>query len=267
MLSLSWSSWQCHGPSPSARFFSRVSDHHRLIPILNNHWLDEIENPRLQHLKNRVMAYNFTAQWVKGVLNNAPDALSRNRPSDPLPHELMAECDPHTNPEPSIAEIRTASDDHLKSLSLQDLRKHADADQEYQQIQNYVRNGFPHHRHQLREQCRRYWSIRSQLALDDDFVVFSCRLLIPSAMGPQILHELHVSHQGAVRTKQRAKLTVYWPGLNNDIDNIILIPSCKQCQDSLPSHCKEPLIMNEFDTVLLPELSTLTCFCPLTLLL
>ena len=140
---------------------------------------------RLQRLKNRVIAYNFTTQWVKGVLNNVPDALSRNPTSDPLPHELMAECDPHTNPEPSIVEIRTAS---VKSLRVQNLRKHANANQEYQTNPTLC---FPQHRHQLPEQCRRYWNIRSQLALDDNLIVFGCRLLIPSAMCPQILHELH----------------------------------------------------------------------------
>ena len=153
----------------------------------------------------------------------------------------MAESDPHNNPELSIAEIRAACANHPNSIRLQDLHKHADADQEYQQIQHYVCNGFPHHRHQLPERCRRYWNIRSQLALDDDLIVFGCRLLIPTTMHSQILHELHASHQGAVRTKQRAKLIVYWPGINNDIDNTIL--SCKQCQDSLPSHSKEPIIM------------------------
>ena len=108
----------------------------------------------------------------------------------------MAESDPHNNPELSIAEIRAACANHPNSIRLQDLHKHADADQEYQQIQHYVRNGFPHHRHQLPERCRRYWNIRSQLTLDDDLIVFSCRLLIPPTMHSQILHKLHASHQG-----------------------------------------------------------------------
>ena len=241
LLAVSWAIIKCKLFLAGLPHFTVVTDHHPLVPILNNHRLDEIENPRLQRLKSKIMAYNFTAQWVKGTLNNAPDALSRNPVSDPLPHELMAESDPHNNPELSIAEIRAACTNHPNSIRLQDLRKHADADQEYQQIQHYVRNGFPHHRHQLPEQCRRYWNIRSQLALDDDLIVFGCRLLIPTTMRSQILHELHASHQGAVRTKQRAKLIVYWPGINNDIDNTIL--SCKQCQDSLPSHSKEPIIM------------------------
>ena len=241
LLAVSWAIAKCKLFLAGLPYFTVVTDHHPLIPILNSHRLDEIENPRLQRLRNRIMAYNFTAQWVKGILNNAPDALSRNPVSDPLPHELMAEYDPQNHPESSIAEIRAASASNHSSLRLQDLRQHAEADQEYQQIQHYIRNGFPDHRHQLPEQCRRYWNVRSQLALDDGLIVYGCCLLIPSVMRPQVLQQLHESHQGATRTKLRAKLIVYWPGINNDIENVIL--SCTRCQEHLPSQPKEPIIM------------------------
>jgi len=49
-------------------------DHNPLIPILNNRRLDEIENPRLQRLKSCLIGYSFTAKWIKGKGNNAPDA-------------------------------------------------------------------------------------------------------------------------------------------------------------------------------------------------
>ena len=54
-----------------------------LISILNTHRLDEIENHRLQCLRTRIMAYNFTAQWLKGANNQAADALSHH-PHSPL---------------------------------------------------------------------------------------------------------------------------------------------------------------------------------------
>ena len=50
----------------------------------------------------------------------------------------------------------------------------------------------------------------------------------------------HETHQGMVRTKQRARLTIYWPRLDNDID--IVVSQCTQCQTYLPSRPKEPLI-------------------------
>ena len=116
ILAVSWVITKCKLFLAGLPHFTVLTDHHPLVPILNNHRLDEVENPRLQRLKTRIMAYNFMAQWVKGVLNSVPDALSQNPISDPLPHEMMAECDPYNNPEPSIAEIRAASTNHLDSL-------------------------------------------------------------------------------------------------------------------------------------------------------
>lgn len=60
--------------------FTVLTDHHPLIPILNSHRLDEIENPRLHRLKTKIMGYAFTAEWVKGTQNSVPDALSSVRP-------------------------------------------------------------------------------------------------------------------------------------------------------------------------------------------
>ena len=78
-----------------------------------------------------------------------------------------------------------------------------------------------------------------QLSLDNDLIVYGCRLLIPTTMRHQVLTNLHEAHQGALGTKQRARLTIYWPGLDNDIDNIL---NCQQCQDRLSRNVKEPII-------------------------
>ena len=76
--------------------------------------------------------------------------------------------------------------------------------------------------------------------MDEDLIVFGCLLLIPSKMRQEMLAQLHETQQGLVRTKQLARLTIYWPGIDNDIDNVIL--ACKKCQDCLPSNTKEPNI-------------------------
>ena len=237
LLAVCWAVCKCKLFLAGLQHFTVVTDHNPLIPIMNSHRLDEIENPRLQRLKTKLMAYNFTAEWLKGTKNDAPDALSRNPVSDPQPHELLAELDVDNNPDTSFAEIRSVTNE---SLRLQDLRKHSDQDSEYQHLKNFILNGFPSRRNQLPETCKCYWNVRDHLTLDDDLIVNGCRLLIPRAMRHQVLSQLHESHQGSVRTKQRARLSVYWPGIDNDIDNTIL--SCQQCQDCLPSNTKEPLI-------------------------
>ena len=69
MLAVAWGIAKCRLFLAGIPHFQLVTDHHPLVPILNCHRLDEIENPRLQRLKTRIMGYNFTAQWIKGTLN------------------------------------------------------------------------------------------------------------------------------------------------------------------------------------------------------
>ena len=68
------------------------------------------------------MAYNFTAVWCKGCINNAPDALSRHPVLEPSPGDALAEQDEDHSPAPSIAEIRKQQiDDQPEGMRLQDL--------------------------------------------------------------------------------------------------------------------------------------------------
>ena len=148
------------------------------------------------------MAYNFTAEWVKGSKNDAPDALSRNPVCDPEPMDTLAELDTNDHTAMSLAEIRALHAQTPESLRLQDLRRHAGEDMEYQQLRTFIINGFPDHRSQLPEPCKRYWHIREHLSIDDNLIVYGCRPLIPSRMCQLTLAQLHESHQGIVRTKQ-----------------------------------------------------------------
>ena len=257
LLAISWAIIKCNVFLAGLPHFAVVTDHHPLVPILNSHRLDEIENPRLQRLRTRIMGYNFTAEWIKGSVNSMSDALSRHPITNPTSQEMLAEHDSNNEVEVSAAEIRAVVSSPHESLRLQDLRKHTQEDHMYQQLLHYVREGFPDHRSQLPDECRAYWNVRGQLSVDDDLVVYGCRLVIPPALRKQVLSELHASHQGRLRTKQRAKLIVYWPGMDNEIDNVIL--GCKMCQDNLPSHPPEPIIQKPRPTRPFQEIAVDYC--------
>ena len=182
--------------------FHVIADHNPLLSIVNTHRLDEIDNPWLKHLKARIMGYNFTAQWTKGSK--------------------------HLWTGPTLP------------VCLQELQDKVTQDHEYQELRSTILNGFPAHRHQLPETCKRYWTLKEHLSIDDGLIIYGCRLLIPRAMRPQILSDLHESHQGIVQTKQQARLTVHLPGMDNNIHNMITL--CQLCQENLPSNHKEPAI-------------------------
>ena len=56
------------------------------------------------------------------------------------------------------------------------------------------------------------------------------------------------------RTKQRARQSVYWPYINNDIENAV--KTCRECQQLLPSLQKEPMKLEEEPTRPFQSVST-----------
>ena len=86
---------------------------------------------------------------------------------------------------------------------------------------------------------RPYWALREHFTIDEGLVLYGCRLLIPSAMHRQVLQTLHSSHQGIERTKRRARLAVYWPGMDRDIERTVR--GCRECVQDLLSQAKEPM--------------------------
>jgi len=82
------------------------------------------------------------------------------------PADNLAERDAYNNPEMSFTELRAIGDTQSgvsESLRLQELRKHAQQDEEYQLLRTFILNGFPKQRKQLPESCRQYWNVHQQL--------------------------------------------------------------------------------------------------------
>ena len=76
--------------------------------------------------------------------------------------------------------------------------------------------------------------------MEDGLVYFGLRVIIPNKERKQILEKLHSSHQGIEKTKKRARASIYWPGINNEI--VMMINNCDKCQESRPSQTAEPMV-------------------------
>ena len=64
--------------------------------------------------------------------------------------------------------------------------------------------------------------------------------IVPSAGRKRILDDLHETHQGASRMKARARMVVWWPGLDKSIEK--LVSNCSACQASRPLPPSAPLV-------------------------
>ena len=241
-----WACRKCHIYLAGLPYFTLIVDHRPLVPILNQKQLSEIENPRLQRMREKLTPYSFTASWQKGSEHRIPDALSRAPTSDPTADDEASEDteDPlHAAVVAALhAERETGDGARLAPLvdpSLERIRAAADRDPEYAALREAILHGFPEHRHEAPPAVRPYWGVRSMLALDSGLIVYGPRLVIPARLRRDVLNRLHESHQGIERTKRRARLCVYWPGLDRDVTNIV--SACSRCRQLAASHANEPM--------------------------
>ncbi|XP_032796135.2 uncharacterized protein K02A2.6-like [Daphnia magna] len=237
--------------------FTLMIDHQALVTILDRYTLDAVENPKLQRLKERLTPFVFTTVWRKGRDHAIPDALSRAPVNDPGPEVEAANDDvqafARTMTLRRVAAITAKSSDDddqsepsldspsvRRDMVIDSLREVAAADAAYWELIAAVESGFSARRDRTAPSVRQYWTIRQELSVDDGLVLFGKRIVIPQRSRRDILAKLHVAHQGIVRMKRRARQTIYWPGLNNDI--ISMVERCQACQERLPSQQREPLL-------------------------
>lgn len=69
------------------------------------------------------MGYNFTAEWLKGASNSAPNALSRHPVTNPVPQDLLGESEFDNTPATSPAEVRAITATDPETLRIQNLKQ------------------------------------------------------------------------------------------------------------------------------------------------
>jgi len=73
------------------------------------------------------------------------------------------------------------------------------------------------------------------------------RILVPKNSIPTIVNLLHKGHPGQTKSRELARQLYYWPGMNNDIDQVI--NQCRVCQESRPQQQHFPATPTPLTTV------------------
>ena len=96
----------------------------------------------------------------------------------------------------------------------------------------------------LPEKLKDFWVFKDDLTNFKGFVLLNeKRIVIPAECKDDVLKDLHLAHQGVVRMKRRARNTVYWPRIVDDIERVVR--ECEACQTRLPSQQKEAFMERE----------------------
>ena len=182
----------------------------------------------------RLQRYDFQLTYVPGKEFPIADALSgAGSPSgdsdDVDIGDAMRAVDCHC----VTAELR------ISDPTLQELRKETARDANMQELMTIIQTGWPDRPSQVPLGVRPFYHLRSELVTEQGLVFKGHRCVVPSAMRSNILRKMHLPHMGLESTLRFSRETVFWPGLNSELKE--MIQRCEVCCSIQTKQQKEPL--------------------------
>ena len=239
-----------------------VTDHKPLVKLFTDRSLDQITNSRLFNLKQRTMPWRFTVKYMAGKENCFSDATSRNpacssdeeiSDSEILAGIMLAE--PEVDPP-----LLLASNDDIRAITWDVVKQETSCDATMRSLCILINSVFPEEKSELPPDLLPFWPVRNNLYVLDGVVLMKdrvvipetlqggvtqflsgghgARIIIPPNLRQEVIHSLHSAHQGVGGMNERAKASVYWPGITKDIERARA--SCSSCNRIMPSQARTP---------------------------
>ena len=212
-------------------FLTMVQTDHKPLEVIFKKPLHQV-SLRLQQMLLRLQKYELDIKYVKGKYLNVADTLSRAHTDDALEDidseevQLVVHTVINNLPisDARIADIRTAT---VQDIQLQQLRKLID-------------HGWPTNLCNVPEPLHQYWKVKEDLCIADDLILKGDRIIVPSSRQSLILKAIHEGHLGIEKCKARARICVYWPHIDDDIEQAV--KQCSVCNQYARANQKKPLL-------------------------
>ena len=190
--------------------FMLATDHKPLLGILSDRSIEDIENPRLQRLKEKTLRFRFSVCHLPGKLNKVADAASRFPTSAPKEGDTLGQLDIlFTEPteqekeeslaiEQKICGLGEAAvyglymSDKPRSASLlalqaqvitwEEVQQRSSEDSDLQELLSLLQNGAPEDSEQWPPKLRPFFAARSHLSTQASVILYEERIVIPQRL-------------------------------------------------------------------------------------
>lgn len=124
-----------------------------------------------------------------------------------------------------------------------ELKEETAKDESLQKLRMQIIHGWPDHKQAVHQSIAPYRNVRHKLSEAEGLLFKKQRVIIPRTLRKYILMLIQESHLGVEKCKARARATVYWPGLSNDIQETV--SRCSTRSTYRNRNQKEPMIAHE----------------------
>eukprot|EP00733_Pompholyxophrys_punicea_P000294 Pompholyxophrys_punicea_v1_NODE_69_length_3835_cov_3.436772.p1 type:complete len:299 gc:universal NODE_69_length_3835_cov_3.436772:654-1550(+) len=196
------------------RKFVLETDHKPLVAIFGEHkQVPAMIASRLQRWAIILAGYNYEIRYVASK-DNAADWLSRL----PLPDQSDSEAIDRSFSFLWLNEnkVLTAKDIQIESRRDPNIAKLLECLQS--------NRNFPQDSPDWMAFSRR----RPELSVEEGCVLWNSRVIIPEIFRRKVLDELHSGHFGVSKMKSLARMIVWWPGIDQDVEELFLMCNSKE---------------------------------------
>ena len=212
-----------------------VRTDHQALVSMKKKTLDQLPTARLCKMFEKLAAFQFQLEFVRGKHNQIADFCSRY----PLDGEPVTEYDGHTVNEVNFICVEAAEGPN-PMINMEYLKDSAKSCQEYQSILNLLLDGLHSGNLPLNHVARLYRNHWDSFIVEDGLIIYEGRILIPKPARVRVLESLHLAHLGQTKTKNLARKLYLWHNMSTHIEQ--MVDSCEKCQILRPILPSEPLI-------------------------
>lgn len=208
------------------RKFTLVTDHKPLLSILGpKSAIPTLAASRMQRWAIVLSAYDYEIEYRCSQDHSNCDALSR------LPHEESV-----VGSEGAVYNVSAFDEDF--PLTAKEIAQQTQLDPVLSRVLQLVMSGWP-------EVCDDknlgpYFSRRLELSCEQNCVLWGSRVVIPPRSRKKMLEELHWEHPGMCGMKAIARTCVWWPKMDEQIEEACRV--CSVCQSVRSGPPSAPLI-------------------------
>ena len=109
----------------------------------------------------------------------------------------------------------------------------------YQNLVGKFKMVGPSRRDELNHELKQYWSYIDELSIINGVIFKSDMVVIPQKLRSEMLKQLHIPHMGIEKTNLRARRSMFWPGVNREIEDMVKL--CNICIRNQRKQEKEPM--------------------------
>ena len=175
----------------------------------------------------KLMPYQFKVEYQPGHAN-AADFLSRSNP-------VLLKRNSHKGAEEHICFVAQTSTPH--ALQYKTFQEHSKSDKLLRALKHSVINN----NFSPTGKLSTFYPVRNCLSVQENVILYNNKIIVPHSLRQQVLNLAHEGHQGVVRTKQRLRSKVWWPGMSAEVEKHI--QHCHPCQVVGPAQKPTPLQM------------------------